>query len=231
MKYLNSKWSIPVAIIVLSLLAVLLPFYFNFQTHNTSPLISDWGSFGDYIGGLLGVIISGIAIFLLWQTYMLQKEELSKTAETLNFQNTTQILFQLLKKKDEMIDSAINQRDVGLVLFRRITRDTKNAYDARQDVEHPNRILESLLASTDNHTRPIVKRYIGIIRAINNILNPVHIDQSEDMKTNQVFLINLFRDYLSNEEKNLLSYFIWWDEFEQVREFLIKNGIVENITE
>jgi len=225
------KWGIPLLVILGSLAVVLIPLLFQFHDQVQSDLISDWGSFGDYIGGLLGVIISGIAILLLWQTYMLQKEELSKTAETLNFQNTTQILFQLLKKKDEMIDSAENQGDKGLILFRRIKREAQNAYRAREDIEHPKRILESLETSTDNHTRPILKRYIGIVRAINNILDPKHLDQTEGRLANQKYLINIFKDYLSDEEKALLSYFIWWNEFEQVREFLIDNELVENIPE
>lgn len=225
------KWGIPLLVITGSLAIVLLPFYSHFQDHVQSDLISDWGSFGDYIGGLLGVIISGIAIILLWQTYLLQKEELSKTAETLNFQNTTQILFQLLKKKDEMIESAEYQNNKGLALFRRITRDTENAYNGRRDIEHPIRILESLDTSTDNHSRSIVKRYIGIIRAITNILDPKHLEKTEGKLANQEYLTNVFNDYLSNEEKNLLGYFIWWDEFEQVRELLIENDIVKNVTE
>lgn len=77
---LNTKWFV----IVLCLIALtILGFYFaNFH----GGLSSDndvWGTFGDYVGGILNPLIAAFAFYLIARTYELQKIELEATRKLL----------------------------------------------------------------------------------------------------------------------------------------------------
>lgn len=52
---------------------------FNFKNNSISTTSSDWGSFGDYLGGVLNPLISLIALSFLIKTYLSQKHELHQS--------------------------------------------------------------------------------------------------------------------------------------------------------
>ena len=51
---------------------------FNFHT-GLSDKNEIWGTFGDYFGGILNPVIAGFALYLIAETYKLQKRELEAT--------------------------------------------------------------------------------------------------------------------------------------------------------
>jgi hypothetical protein len=57
---------------------------------NRSQLNGDWGTFGDYIGGILNPVIALGALYLIAQTYKLQKKELAETIKLLKISTDAQ---------------------------------------------------------------------------------------------------------------------------------------------
>lgn len=61
--------------LVLSTLVILIPivvFVFHFNSQIISNSISDWGSFGDYIGGLINTVVSILSLIILaYITYLI----------------------------------------------------------------------------------------------------------------------------------------------------------------
>jgi len=62
---------ISITVITVTLFAFLL----NFRDHSISNLITDWGAFGDYFGGVLNTSISFISLIILsFLTYLVSKQ-------------------------------------------------------------------------------------------------------------------------------------------------------------
>jgi large-conductance mechanosensitive channel len=49
-------------------------FYFANFHNGFSTINGDWGTFGDYIGGILNPVIAAFAFYLIAKTYELQKK-------------------------------------------------------------------------------------------------------------------------------------------------------------
>jgi large-conductance mechanosensitive channel len=84
-------------IFVVSLIAtIVIPSYlikfsnFSICHPNFSTTNGDWGTFGDYIGGILNPIIAFCALYWIVKTYHLQNEELKDTKKELEIANKTQ---------------------------------------------------------------------------------------------------------------------------------------------
>ena len=73
------KYLIPITLIIL----VVVGFYFFNFHHSLSKENNAWGTFGDYVGGILNPVIAFGALYLIAETYKLQKIELEKTTELL----------------------------------------------------------------------------------------------------------------------------------------------------
>ncbi len=54
-----------------------------FHDHDFSQAPSDWGTMGDYFGGLINPLSSLMALYFLIKTYRAQKEELNETKKAL----------------------------------------------------------------------------------------------------------------------------------------------------
>jgi len=58
--------------------------------HNLSNINGNWGTFGDYIGGILNPVIAAFAFYLIAKTYELQKKELEETRKLLKVSTDAQ---------------------------------------------------------------------------------------------------------------------------------------------
>ncbi len=84
---LNTKWFI----IALCLIAsVILGFYFGNFHGGLSSDNGIWGTFGDYVGGILNPLIAAFAFYLIAKTYELQKKELEATRKLLEISTDVQ---------------------------------------------------------------------------------------------------------------------------------------------
>ncbi|MGR5239300.1 hypothetical protein ACPV36_00175 [Photobacterium damselae] len=58
-------------------------YIYNFYNYPWSKHPEDWGTIGDYLGGILNPIISAAALFYLIKAYLSQKKELEETKSAL----------------------------------------------------------------------------------------------------------------------------------------------------
>jgi predicted RNase H-like HicB family nuclease/uncharacterized membrane protein len=68
----------PFVVICLIVLGVVSFYFVNFH-NGFSKINGDWGTFGDYVGGILNPVIASFAFYLIAKTYELQKTELKAT--------------------------------------------------------------------------------------------------------------------------------------------------------
>lgn len=73
----NEKWMW--GAIVFYIASVAGVYIFNLQDYPFSKSPGDWGTIGDYFGGLINPLTSIIALYFLIKAYLSQKEELSAT--------------------------------------------------------------------------------------------------------------------------------------------------------
>ncbi|MFA5920610.1 MAG: hypothetical protein WC856_04895 [Methylococcaceae bacterium] len=77
-------------------------YFFNFNSQilknedwwnvfqNLSKNTGNWGTFGDYVGGILNPVIAAFAFYLIRETYKLQKTELKETRKLLKVSTDAQ---------------------------------------------------------------------------------------------------------------------------------------------
>lgn len=65
-------------------IAVAVVGFYMFNFHKGLSVENEiWGTFGDYVGGILNPVIAGFAFYLIAETYKLQKKELEATRKLL----------------------------------------------------------------------------------------------------------------------------------------------------
>ena len=96
---------------------VLIAYFSNFHV-SVSVDNGDWGTFGDFFGGILNPVIASFALYWLITSVNLQIQELKKTNEALattvatakeqqnqvSIQNFENLFFQLIKAKNESLE-------------------------------------------------------------------------------------------------------------------------------
>ncbi|WP_152035021.1 hypothetical protein [Pseudomonas ovata] len=75
------KW--PWLLIFIYIIVVIGAYVIQFHDHEFSLDPSEWGTLGDYFGGLLNPLASLMALYFLIKTYLSQKEELAATKNAL----------------------------------------------------------------------------------------------------------------------------------------------------
>jgi large-conductance mechanosensitive channel len=116
----NIKTGWALAILVGIGLVIVGFYFFNFNSHilknegwwkvfqNLSADTGNWGTFGDYVGGILNPVIAAFAFYLIAKTFELQKRELKQSTDALNDQVKLAALTALLNSnltKISMLES------------------------------------------------------------------------------------------------------------------------------
>lgn len=105
-------------LIVGGIITIVLVLYFSNFHVSVSVDNGDWGTFGDFFGGILNPVIASFALYWLITSVNLQIQELKKTNEALektvetaekqqnqaSIQNFESLFFQLLKTKNDALD-------------------------------------------------------------------------------------------------------------------------------
>jgi len=60
----NKKYFIPISFAIIVLVSFFLPYYNIFGNRELSIKAEDWGSFGNYLGGIIGIINLGFFIYI-----------------------------------------------------------------------------------------------------------------------------------------------------------------------
>lgn len=94
---------------------VLLISYFSWFIYNSIPLSidsGDWGTLGDFIGGILNPVIAFSAFYWLTKSVRIQKEELGETRATLDDTLAAQSAQIKISAYTALISSATGEVDV-----------------------------------------------------------------------------------------------------------------------
>ena len=76
---LDLKTKANFTVLIFIIFVIVLGIYvYKFNSLSFSSIHSDWGAFGGYFGGVLSPVISACAVYLIAQTYNLQKTELKE---------------------------------------------------------------------------------------------------------------------------------------------------------
>lgn len=102
-------------ILLLCIMAIFFPYNWWLNGRNTFSIFHcinvsateslSYGELGDFVGGVLGTIIAGIACIYVYKTYISQKEELEKTNETAEIQRFETTFFNLIRFHKENLES------------------------------------------------------------------------------------------------------------------------------
>jgi hypothetical protein len=143
----NSKtgWSLT---ILIGIGLVIVGFYFfNFNAHilknegwwkvlqNLSTDTGNWGTFGDYVGGILNPVIAAFAFYLIRETYKLQKTELEETRKLL--ENSTKA-----QKAQVKLASLTAQHNLNLARISVLESEKMSLFEREAKYERPDNLNE-----------------------------------------------------------------------------------------
>ncbi|RFM31231.1 putative phage abortive infection protein [Chitinophaga silvisoli] len=129
--FVKKHWAeILVTICILACIITILAYWINFRHEKISNLTANWGTFGDYTGGIMGTIISFFSIVLIYATYKNQVDNsLLQQFETtfFNLLNNQRAILTSLKgefRQDILLDDSIeaNGEDYMVNIGRLINR-------------------------------------------------------------------------------------------------------------
>lgn len=80
------------------MLGTFFPYIFKFHDSNLSGNPSDWGSFGSYIGGIVGATFASLSFVCLLITVLLQRKELKNNSEAQKQQRFEDNFYSLLSQ-------------------------------------------------------------------------------------------------------------------------------------
>lgn len=189
------RWiSVISIILIIVLLFVILLYLFMFNA-GLSLNHSNWGEFGDFWGGIVGSIISLFAVILLFFTYRLQREELSKSTAALNNQNEQMnvqqfenIVFKLLDRKDEVINRMDFNNRHGIGAIKELNYALKKE-NFNNKSKSGNSDMKTLKKWWSNHKSYMWPFFNSVVSAINFI---------HTYQVNEIIRARLVQIYFNN---------------------------------
>jgi large-conductance mechanosensitive channel len=86
-KEVNTKQVVLIIFLIVLVVVGTYFFKFHFQLSDNNEV---WGTFGDYVGGILNPIIAAFAFYLIAKSYELQRRELGETSKLLKVSTDAQ---------------------------------------------------------------------------------------------------------------------------------------------
>lgn len=188
-----------------------------------------WGTFGDYMGGLLNPLVSVLTLFVAISVWRLQKEELERTSNELAQTRQEQRFFDLLNVYYKTVncisftrigiglDSSPPERFEGKLAisawlrdsleiqeFARSCSDVKVVNDQRQkseEIQHMDRMLNEW---RDSNAKDYFNSYFRVVKHLLSEAQHLLGDQHERY-------IALFCSQLSVAETVILAFHLWLD--------------------
>ncbi|NRF17531.1 hypothetical protein [Vibrio coralliilyticus] len=137
----------PWVILAIFLGALVSIYVYRFHEFDWSKTPSDWGTIGDYFGGLLNPVVSALALYFLIKAYLTQKEELSETREVLKqTAESNKEVSESQKKllKTQYLTSLINSEYQRVdYLYRELERCTEAIVNNRNTIDRDGNELNS----------------------------------------------------------------------------------------
>lgn len=197
----HNLWWVKVATII-GILVVLFYIYF-FRNQGISSNSNIWGSFGEYVGGIVGTILIFVTVILLYKSLTTQMLEFFKLSKLQTEQNFDSMLFNLLEAHNYVLDNIQGKRIIH-------NRD-KTIYTGKLYVEFFVMDLARLYKK-DNDINDII-HYLKLKKSIfqnliiyfNNIIDFVKKNENEDKIKKYLEYIRI---QVSNCESIVIAYYL-----------------------
>lgn len=212
-------------LIVGSIITIVLALYFSNFHVSVSVDNGDWGTFGDFFGGILNPVIASFALYWLITSVNLQIQELKKTNEALektvetaerqqnqsSIQNFESLFFQLLKTKNDSLKDIeykkqnydIHNNPTDITELKSVDAIKQHIIDFKTDPKGDwlNYYEEKMLDYTGSYFR-ICYQLVNLINK-SSILQasiPISEDKSIVYSTEQKKYFDIFRATLTKHE-------------------------------
>lgn len=129
--------------IIVGIILFVVGFYLYKFHYGLSNANGDWGTFGDYVGGILNPVIAAFAFYLIAKTYELQKKELEETRKLLVISTAAQNAQVKLAALSALHN--LNVTRIGrLELEKRSLLERESQY--MRPIDNPNEIMREALS-------------------------------------------------------------------------------------
>ncbi len=224
------KWCFGIVSVILISIIILAPLkVFSFWSFSTK--FSDWGSFGDYLSGTLGLFVAITTIVLVYLTYKAQVdfsnrqvEHLTKSEKAFNKQidistrtSTYEIFFNLLTKKDirlsgiKYVPKSLLNKSEKVQQENSLTGEDAIVMmlnDTLEIIERDNRNVASHVKKFDARKQTLLRSVDYVVPFINFIYNILKFIESSSLeKVEKQILATYLRDSLSASEVFLYMVF------------------------
>lgn len=152
-----------VAAICFFIIVIVVLYFVNFN-NKFSHLNADWGTLGDYFGGLLNPVIAGAALYFLIESYKLQKRELKETRKLLNESAETQQKQLSLAAQTALLNTNLTKISILQSDIEKISKEFEFSTKELEDFELPTDpnedVFNSSVDSTSGDYRYLYKKRI-----------------------------------------------------------------------
>ena len=231
---------LPLAVgVIMALLLFAYAWIFSKLPVDESP--AAWGTFGDYMGGLLNPLISLFTLIVAVRVWRLQKTELLETRKAVEEQSKTaeqqrreQRFFDLttvLKRVEDSIVSS-DHKFSGKRAIRSYLTGLGNTFQLTlwhglEQTVGEVLITEAVLKEAW-HQRAKKTPLIGYLRVLSRILS----DAEKILGDHRHEYIKLLKAQLSDDEVTVIGLAIWLDPaWERLKELVCEYGLLEFLTE
>lgn len=205
----NLIWLAVIAVIITIL--VLIPYLIKFNGWEFSSNKADWGTFGDYIGGVLNPFFAFLSFIALLFTIIYQQESQRKQDKLLYKENFEASFFRMLNLYNEIVDSVRGDFKGNIAT----SRDALEKYQTEliaslDDAKSLDNAVETYIKFYKKHNS-VLGHYFRNLYMIVKFIDESDLDR-DDNHTNSAEIVqrkkytSIVRAQLSNPEQVLLFY-------------------------
>jgi hypothetical protein len=223
-KRLRTEWwllAIPAAVAAGAIVTYALTFHNLPATESPSA----WGTFGDFLGGLLNPLISALTLFVAISVWQLQKKEVEETrkaleeqAKTAEQQRQEQRFFDLLNVYQRTVDSISHTqgKSAGGEARELLTSSGKQAVSAwlTQNTLAKTALgaLNPILSESSVERHWVKHDAPGMFDHYFRVVFRILTEAEALLGDQHIRYIKLFRAQLSRSELIIIAYNLWLDE-------------------
>ena len=226
---------------------VFISFFYIKWGQTISDDIAKWGTFGDYIGGVIGSILAFTTIVLIYKSLSLQMVEFQKlsksqrdTVSMLKLQTFESKFFSLLELHHTIVDGL---RGELMVLDRDKDIFVREGFESREFIF---KLVESFVhikiisdqgSGSDRDWVEKIKqvlknerfRFMHYISNIDTIINMVISEFPQETTEKAHLYFSMLKAQLSNPEVIIIGYYLKFDNLEERTEKFVKTRVLADL--
>ncbi|MDX2049474.1 MAG: putative phage abortive infection protein [Chitinophagaceae bacterium] len=195
-------------------------YYNTFSSNGISTKTTNWGEFGDYLGGVLGTIFSFLSVVLIYITYKSQSKGFQLQQFETTFFNLLQVYRLSVERLHERrLHDLSNEYDrlIGASYYSPSNLESKDFFDALYfvlDKRYKKVLEESHESGVYEGIDSFFKDYYYMIgHYIRNFISIIEFVDKHKIE-NKEFYISILRDAATIDELRLIFYATIWKKSE-----------------